>query len=235
MSLPVPYAQKRKWNLGFFHFIFVSRLLRVISDPWIQECIGSTLTSIKTGRKHCSMMLSCGNTKITSFHYSTIILIFNIHVKANVHLNTKQRFIKQPNNLKCPTSILFSAVFNEVHDYLFCPTSLDITFFFFSNFDLCEFEKGGPIWPTVVSPHWCWTDSYCIFSNLQQKCVSVIKNRISFPKWFSRTEKVGRGIFKIFFRYNGLQLAFSSHPSDLCRCCGLPFATWSNRRVSSWL
>lgn len=92
----------------------------------------------------------------------------------------------------------------------FVPLLSTLHFFFFSNFDLCEFEKGGPIWPTVVSPHWCWTDSYCIFSNLQQKCVSVVKNRISFPKWFSRTEKVGRGIFKIFFRYNGLQLAFSS-------------------------
>lgn len=72
MNLPVPYAQKRKWNLGFFHFIFASRQLRVISNPWIQECIGSTLTSIKTSRKHSSMMLSCGNTKITSFHFSTM-------------------------------------------------------------------------------------------------------------------------------------------------------------------
>lgn len=59
---------------------------------------------------------------------------------------------------------------------------------------------GGPIWPTMVSPHWCWTGSYCIFSNLQQKCVSMIKNRNSCPKWFFRTEEVGRGFFKDIFQ-----------------------------------
>lgn len=96
---------------------------------------------------------------------------------------------------------LVSKLFNEVYDYLFRPSSLDIKYFFQTfNFNLCELKMGGSIWPTMVSPHWCWTDSYCIFSNLQQKCVSMIKNRVSFPKWFFRTEKVGRGFLKDIFQ-----------------------------------
>lgn len=65
-----------------FPFISVSRHPSVISDPQIQECLGSTLTLIKKG--HRSMMLSCGNTKLLAF-----VIPFNIHVKAIIFLNTK--------------------------------------------------------------------------------------------------------------------------------------------------
>lgn len=108
-------------------------------------------------------------------------------------------------------------------------------FFQTSDFNSYELEMGGPVWPTMVSPHWCWTDSYCLFTILEQKCVSMIKNTISSCKWFFRTEEVGREFLKYIFQIQWPSVAFSSHPSDLHRCCGFPFTTWSNRRVSSWL
>lgn len=115
-------------------------------------------------------------------------------------------------------------MFNEVHDYLFCLASLDIKYFFLtSDFNLCELKMGGPIWPTVVSPHWCWTGSYCIFSNLQQKCASMIKNRISCLKWFFRTEEVGRGFFKDIFQIQWPSACISLPPFWPAQMLWIPF------------
>lgn len=51
---------------------------------------------------------------------------------------------------------LVSKLFNEVHDSLFSPASLDIKYFFQTfDFNLCKLKMGGLIWPTMVSPHWC--------------------------------------------------------------------------------
>lgn len=67
---------------------------------------------------------------------------------------------------------------------------------FLSNFWLYVNLKWEDLFGHGISP----LVLNCIFSNLQQKCISMIKNRISFPKWFFRTDTVGRGFLKDIFQ-----------------------------------